>query len=49
VDIVDLAYLASWWLEEVSIFEPVNLHSNGQVDIADYAVFSRYWLNKQDP
>ena len=49
VDIVDFTYLMSWWLEEVSIFEPVDLQADGQVDFADYAVFSRYWLNEQDP
>jgi len=49
VDMVDLGYLVSWWLEEVSIFEPVDLHANGQVDMADYAIFSQYWLERQSP
>jgi len=49
VDMIDLGYLVSWWLKDVSIFEPVDLHANGQVDMMDYAIFSQYWLKKQSP
>ena len=49
VDMLDFSYLAAGWLEEVSIFEPVDLYANGQVDMADYAIFSRYWLTTQQP
>ena len=46
---MDLAYLVSLWLKEVSIFEPVDLHANGQVDMVDYALFSQNWVMKQIP
>ena len=49
VDNFDLAHLVSWWLEDVSVFEPVDLHANGQVDMVDDALFSQNWVMKQIP
>ena len=49
VDMMDLGYLVSWWLEGVSMFEPVDLHMNGLVDMADFTIFSQHWLMKHIP